>query len=122
MQSLAKKGKGLVDMDTTTIGIIAGLVCTSIYVGALLYYKKSFDLPHTILVFLAAFSVPGGIGLIIAGYYGSPEDLPSSWREHVVVAGIVAIGLASQYVVTRIIGCAKKASSTVIVDAKSSEK
>lgn len=106
-------------MDTTTIGIITGLVCTSIYAGAQLYFKKTFDLAHTILVFLAAFSLPGGVGLIVAGYYGSPSELPSSWREHVVVAGIVAIGLASQYVVGRIAGCAQKTNNTAVVEASS---
>jgi hypothetical protein len=105
-------------MDSTAIGITTGLVFTGIYVGMLLYFKKSFDLPHTILIFVSSFSVPGGIGLILAGLSGSPENLPSNWREHVVVAGIVAIGLAAQYVVTRILGCRRSAERATVVDAK----
>jgi hypothetical protein len=106
-------------MDTTTIGITAGLVCTSTYVGLQLYFKKAFDLPHTVLVFLAAFSMPGGVALIVAGYNGTPANLPSSWREHVVVAGIVAIGLAGQYVASRIYGCVQSARKSEVINAKS---
>ena len=106
-------------MDSTAIGIAAGLVCTVFYASMFLYFKKTFDLQHTILVFLAGFSVPGGIGLIVAGYYGSADDLPSNWREHVVVAGIATIGLAAQYVVSRFINCIKTANVSSVINAKS---
>ena len=105
-------------MDSTAIGIASGLALAAIYAGMLLYHKKAFDLPHTILVFLAGFSVPGGIGLIIAGFSGSPANLPSSWREHVVVAGIVAIGLAAQYIISRISGYRHLANTANVIEAK----
>jgi len=120
-QSLARKARGAAEMDTTTIGIAAGLICTAVYVSLHLYFKKTFDLPHTVLVFLAAFSMPGGVGLIMAGYYGSASNLPSSWREHVVVAGIVALGLAGQYVVSRLYGCVQSARKPATIDAKSDD-
>ena len=106
-------------MDSTAIGIAVGLICTVIYASTLLYFKKTFDLQHTILIFLAGFSIPGGVGLIIAGYYGSANDLPSNWREHVVVAGIATIGLAAQYVVKRLSACIKTSSMSAVIDAKS---
>ena len=118
VHSLANKAKELAEMDSTAIGIASGLVFSIIYALMLLYYKKAFDLQHTILIFLAAFSVPGGVGLIHAGLSGASANLPSNWREHVVVAGIVVIGLAAQYVVTRILGCIRRADNTTVIPAK----
>ncbi|NMY06661.1 hypothetical protein HBO12_27265 [Pseudomonas sp. WS 5059] len=85
-------------MDTTTIGIALGVSLSALYAGFRAINKQPFDLNHTVLVFLSAFSVPGGVALIAAGFVGSAENLPSSWREHVTVAGIVAIGIAVRYV------------------------
>jgi drug/metabolite transporter (DMT)-like permease len=108
-------------MDTTTIGIGAGVVAAVAYacIGAI--YKKTFELNHTVLIFLAAFSVPGGVGLIVAGFNGSPTELPSSWREHVVVAGIVAIGLALHYVFEAFRGCFQLTNRPSEVNAKPSD-
>lgn len=85
-------------MDTTTIGIAFGIVLAGGYAVLRACARQSFELSHTVLIFLAAFSVPGGLALIAAGYIGDAKNLPSSWREHVTVAGIVAIGLALHYV------------------------
>lgn len=85
-------------MDTTTIGIALGVSLSVFYAGFRAINKQPFDLNHTVLVFLSAFSVPGGVAIIAAGFVGSAANLPSSWREHVTVAGIVAIGLAVRYV------------------------
>ncbi|MGN6152767.1 MAG: hypothetical protein ACTHOH_12295 [Lysobacteraceae bacterium] len=115
--SSASKARELVEMDSTAIGIASGLTLAAIYASMLLYYKKAFDLPHTILVFLAGFSIPGGVGLIFAGFSGSSANLPSSWREHVVVAGIVALGLAAQYIVSRISGCKNRTNGAAVIDA-----
>lgn len=92
-------------MDATTVGIAFGIILSASYAGIRAYARQPFELNHTVLVFLAAFSVPGGVGLIAAGFVGDANSLPSSWREHVTVAGIVAIGLAIHYVVTAFRGC-----------------
>lgn len=108
-------------MDTTAIGIAAGVVASLAYVCIGFFYKKAFELNHTVLIFLAAFSVPGGIGLIVAGFKGNAVDLPSSWREHVVVAGIVAIGLAIHYVFDAFRGCFQLTNKPAEVNAKKDE-
>jgi MFS family permease len=87
-------------MDTTTVGITLGIALSGAYALLRAIARQSFELNHTVLVFLAAFSVPGGVGLIAAGFIGNAGSLPSSWREHVTVAGIVAIGLAVHYIFT----------------------
>ncbi|WP_062626588.1 hypothetical protein [Ferriphaselus amnicola] len=92
-------------MDATTIGIALGIILSALYATVRAYSKQSFELNHTVLIFLATFSVPGGIALIAAGFIGDASSLPSSWREHVTVAGIVAIGLAVHYVFTAFRDC-----------------
>jgi hypothetical protein len=92
-------------MDATTIGIALGIIMSVLYAAVRAYSKQSFELNHTVLIFLATFSVPGGIALIAAGFVGDAGSLPSSWREHVTVAGIVAIGLAVHYVFTTFRDC-----------------
>jgi hypothetical protein len=92
-------------MDATTIGIALGIALAGGYALLRAWGKQSFELSHTVLIFLAAFTVPGGIALIAAGFVGDAKSLPSSWREHVTVAGIVAIGLAVHYVATTFRDC-----------------
>lgn len=92
-------------MDSTAIGIGLGLLCAVGYVLLRAYAKLPFDLGQTVLVFLSVFALPGGAGLINAGIVGNAAELPSSWREHVSVAGIVAIGLALHYVITSFRNC-----------------
>jgi MFS family permease len=92
-------------MDATTIGIALGITGSTLYALTRAYARRSFELNHTVLIFLAAFSVPGGVALIAAGFIGNAGSLPSSWREHVTVAGIVAIGLAVHYIFTAFRDC-----------------
>jgi hypothetical protein len=92
-------------MDTTTVAIALGVATSIAYVLLRMYKGMSFELNHTILIFLAMFSIPGGIELIAAGIIGKASSLPSSWREHVTVAGIVAIGLAAHYIFTAFQEC-----------------
>jgi hypothetical protein len=63
--------------------------------------RRPFEVAATVLCFLSGFAIPGGIYLIIAGISGKQADLPSNWREHISVAGIVVIGLSVQYVFGR---------------------
>jgi hypothetical protein len=103
-------------MDTTTIGIIAGLFCAGVDVGLHLYLKKGPDMQCVILVFLAAFSIPSGLGLIMAGCHGKVESLPSNWREYVAVSGIVAIWLSGKYILNRVRACLQKSNKTTSID------
>jgi chromate transport protein ChrA len=85
-------------MDTTAIGICVGLLGVFCYASVKAMRQRSFDLNATILVFLALFSLPGGVHIITAALTGNYSDLPTSWREHVAVAGIAIIGLAIHFV------------------------
>jgi hypothetical protein len=86
-------------MDTTAIGITAGLLVTALYVIIRAVRQKSFDIGMTILVFLAGFSIPEGTRLIRAALSGDPNTLLPSWREYVAVAGIAVIGLSAHFLI-----------------------
>lgn len=108
-------------MDSTAIGIGIGLLASFGYVLLRAYAKLPFDLGQTVLVFLSCFALPGGIGLINAGFVGNAAELPSSWREHVSVAGIVAIGLAVHYVVNAFRNCWLTRQKEATASVRSSE-
>jgi drug/metabolite transporter (DMT)-like permease len=86
-------------LDTTTIGIVAGLVVSGSYSLTRALRQKSFDIGATMLMFLAGFAIPGGAHLIGAALSGNPNALPNTWREYVAVSGIAAIGLSLQQIV-----------------------
>jgi hypothetical protein len=48
---------------------------------------------------LAIFAILAGIELILAAIQGDPNNLPSTWREYLAVAGMVGIGLSLNFVV-----------------------
>lgn len=84
-------------VDTTGVGIALGLVASFAYAVIRALRQRTFDLGITVLVFLAAFTLPGGTLLIAAGLSGNSNALPLSWREHVAVAGIVVIALTAHF-------------------------
>lgn len=86
--------------DSTAVGIGAGLLCAIVYALLRAWRQKSFDLPTTVTVFLAAFALPPAALLIRAAFLGTHTALPSNWREHLAIAGIVAIGLALPYLIS----------------------
>ena len=86
-------------MDTTATGIAAGVLATVTYTAIRATRQKSFEIGATMLMFLAGFSIPGGAKLIHAAWSGNQSALPSSWREHVAVAGIAVIGLAAHFLI-----------------------
>ena len=86
-------------LDTTTIGIVAGLAVAGGYSLVRALRQKSFDIGATMLMFLAGFAIPGGAHLISAALSGNPDALPNNWREYVAVAGIAAIGLSLHQIV-----------------------
>jgi drug/metabolite transporter (DMT)-like permease len=86
-------------MDVTGIGIVAGLVTAGAYSAMALLRRRRFELEITIVVFLSGVGVVVGGVLILVALSGDPAKLPSSWRDYVAVAGIVAIGISLRYVV-----------------------
>jgi len=86
-------------LDTTAIGIVAGLIATGTYSVVRALRQRSFDIGITMLMFLAGFALPGGAHLITAALSGNPNSLPTSWREYVAVAGIAAIGLSAHFII-----------------------
>lgn len=87
-------------VDSIASGIGLGVLVVLLYTLGKVCRDKSFDLadlPSILLVFLAVFSVPSGVALIAAGLSGRPEDLPTSWRQYVALAGIVILGFALRY-------------------------
>jgi ABC-type arginine transport system permease subunit len=87
-------------LDSTTVGIALGLLGATAYTVVRSWRHKSFDLAATVTVFLAAFALPTATVLIRAAFLGRQQALPSNWREHVAIAGIVAIGLGLHYLIT----------------------
>ena len=86
-------------MDATSFGIILGAVAGVIFAVKHAVKRASFDAGVTFLVFLAGFSIPVGIELIVAGFRGDLLALPSSWREYISVAGIISIGFGADYLI-----------------------
>jgi phosphatidylserine synthase len=84
-------------MDITALGIVAGILATAVYTLTRALRQKSFDIGATITAFLAGFSIPTGAQLIRVALSGDLRVLPSSWREYVAAAGIVAIGLSMHF-------------------------
>ena len=86
-------------MDITATGIAGGILATVVYTLIRALRQRSFEIGSTILMFLAGFSIPGGSKLIYSAWSGNQNALPSSWREHVAVAGIAGIGLAAHFLI-----------------------
>ena len=86
-------------LDSTALGIVAGLFATATYCFIRAWRQRSFSIRTTMLMFLAGFAVPGGAHLITAALSGNPSNLPNTWREYVAVAGIAAIGLSGHQIV-----------------------
>jgi len=86
-------------MDATATGIAAGVLATFAYSIIRALRQKSFEIGATMLMFLAGFSIPGGVTLLRAAWSGNQGALPSSWREHGAAAGIAVIGLAAHFLI-----------------------
>ena len=86
-------------MDLTAIGIILGLIGTLTYVVVRFVRDRSFNLVASILIFLAFFAIPGGCALIKAALIGDITALPSTWRKHIAIAGVVVLGLLLQFLI-----------------------
>ncbi|MEZ8696692.1 hypothetical protein [Vibrio lentus] len=88
--------------DGTAFGILVS-VCFSIAFACLEFYKRGdFKVNNVALVFLAVYAISSGCELIFAALHGDPNNLPSSWREYISVAGMVGIGLSLNYVINAV--------------------
>lgn len=87
-------------MDITYCSIILGITLCTAYALVRGIRQRSFDLNMISVVFLSSFGLLTGGSLIQAGLSGKPENLPVYWRQYVAVGGIVAIGIAVQFLIT----------------------
>jgi hypothetical protein len=119
-------GKQASPVDATAIGIAIGISATLCYALAR-GFRQGFsplDLVKPVLIFLPGFSLPGSALLIAAALSGNQAKLPSSWREHIAVAGIVAISLSAQFLIQSFRDAWSMSAPTVIeqTDQESQEK
>jgi hypothetical protein len=106
-------------MDAVAIGVVLGLLGTTAYAVIRALRQRSFDLGGMVLTFVGLFSLPGAVVLIRAGFTGNLADLPDLWREHIVVAGVVVIGLTMQFLAVSFLDVWSKKAAT---DRKGEEK
>ena len=85
--------------DITGIGIIAGIAGSSIYASIELIRHKDLEVINSAVVCLTIFAMVAGGNLISVAMDGNPQDLPTSWREYITVAGVVGIGLSIQQII-----------------------
>lgn len=87
-------------MDLTGLGILVG-VCVALPHAVLRMKKTSdFDPMGAGTLFLGAAGIPLGFGCILAAWSGNPQDLPSLWREYIAAAGVIAVGLTINKVIS----------------------
>ncbi|MBI4833404.1 MAG: hypothetical protein HY811_01105 [Planctomycetes bacterium] len=86
-------------MDTTALGIMAGIGGVFVFVIIQLFRQRTWNIINTVLVFLAYFSIPAGVDLLMAAFWGDEKKLPELWRQYIVVASIVVIGVSIQFVI-----------------------
>ncbi|MFY0678400.1 MAG: hypothetical protein JXR18_14075 [Neptuniibacter sp.] len=88
--------------DSTALGITISIFGCIAFALLEFIKKKDFDISNIALIFLAIFAISSGVELINAALIGDPNNLPSSWREYIGVAGMVGIGLSLNYVITAV--------------------
>ena len=86
--------------DYTGNVIVVCIFATAFFTIIELIRHRDFQVINSVLIFLAFYAAAVGYDLIAAALNGSIESLPSSWREHLGIAGVVSIGLSLQYLVT----------------------
>ena len=88
--------------DSTAIGICLSILGCFLFASLEFYKNKDFEIGNIALVFLAIFAISAGVELIYAALKGDPNNLPSSWREYLGVAGMVGIGLSINFVISAV--------------------
>ncbi|ELV8725705.1 hypothetical protein KW460_10095 [Vibrio fluvialis] len=86
-------------VDITGIGIIAGIAGAGIYALIELIRHKDLEVINSAVVCLTIFAMVAGGNLIAVAMAGDPQDLPTTWREYITVAGVVGIGLSIQQII-----------------------
>jgi drug/metabolite transporter (DMT)-like permease len=87
------------EFDSTTLGILLGIIGTISFILAEIYYKKDLQVINSVVIFLALYAIVIGGDLIYAALHGDSSDLPTAWREYLGVAGVVCIGLSVQHII-----------------------
>lgn len=87
------------DFDITGIGIIAGIAGAAIYAVIELFRYKDLEVINSAVVCLTIFAMIAGGNLISVAMNGDIENLPTTWREYITVAGVVGIGLSIQQII-----------------------
>lgn len=98
--------------DATSIGICLGLVSAVSFVGFNACRRRSPELRTGVTLFLAGFALPGATMLIAAGISGDQMDLPTSWRQHVGVAGVVMLWLSGDILLKRLMEAWSRSAKT----------
>lgn len=88
--------------DPTALGISLSIVGCILFACLEFYKNKDLEIGNIALVFLAIFAISAGAELIYAALKGDPNNLPSSWREYLGVAGMVGIGLSLNFVISAV--------------------
>ena len=89
-------------LDSTAIGIALSIVGCFLFACLEFHKRKEFEISHIVLVFLAIFAISGGVEMIYTALVGDAENLPTSWREYLSVAGMAGIGLSLNYVISAV--------------------
>ncbi len=84
-------------IDLTRMGIGLGILLCVAYAAICMWRRHKISPTALWAVCAAGIGIPLGAQLILAGYTGNPNDLPSTWREVVAAAGVVTIGFALNY-------------------------
>lgn len=88
--------------DGTAFGILISVIFSISFAALEFYKRKDFKVNNVALVFLAVYAISSGVELILAALHGDPNNLPSSWREYIGVAGMIGIGLSLNFVINAI--------------------
>ncbi|MEH6555899.1 hypothetical protein [Pseudoalteromonas tetraodonis] len=85
--------------DITGIAIIAGIVGAAVYAAVELIRHRDLEVINSAVVCLTIIAMVAGGNLISVAMDGDPENLPTTWREYITVAGVVGIGLSMQQMI-----------------------
>lgn len=97
-------------LDQVSLGIVAGILACAIPGVIRVMRHGKFETGKSVLEFFAGFAIPAGVALISAGIVGKVESLPTHWREHIAVAGVVVFGLSLIHIINSCKGALARTS------------
>lgn len=92
-------------LDSTAVMIASASATTLAYLAIHRAKRGPFDRTSAfagggIAVFLATLAIPAGAELLIAAVRGDPTQLPSNWHTYLALASVIAVGIASDKVIS----------------------